>query len=118
MRLAVALHLRHLVDALPLGARLRVLARDRLAGEGVDLREHDPVREVAVVGDREDVAAGLVFIGLEDFPQILGVVAAERLDRRVRLDLPRLVGAVAEDDDAVQIVAARVRGPLVADERT
>ena len=67
--------------------------------------------------DREDIAAGLVLVGLEvpsTGPSGSSLPAGR--DRGVRLDLAGLVGAVAEDDDAMQVVAAGVRGPLVADE--
>ena len=116
MCLAVALDLGGLVQRLPARAGLGVLLRDRLAGEGIDFREHDAVRQVAVMRDRKELAAGLVLVGLQVFPQVLRVVAADRADRRVGLDLACLVAAVAQHHDAVQVVAARVRGPLEADE--
>ena len=50
-------------------------------------------------------------------PEVDRVVAAERRERRVGLDEDRLRPVSAEDDVAVQVVAARVRGPLEADER-
>ena len=84
--------------------------------EGIDLRERDPVRQVAVVRNREDLTAGLVLVGLQHVPQVLRVVAAHGPHGRIRLDLTCLVAAVAKDDDAVQIVATRVRGPFVTDE--
>ena len=64
MRLAVALGLGHLVEPLPPGALLDIVLVDRLAGEGLDHREHAAVGEVAVVRDRQHVAAGLVLVGL------------------------------------------------------
>ena len=79
--------------------------------------KHDPVRQVAVVRDCKDLSARLVFVGLQVFPEILRVVAADRANRRIRFDLPGLVAAVAHDHDAVQVVAGGVRGPLEADER-
>ena len=51
VRLAVALDLGRFVEPLPFGARLGVLAVDRLAGEGFDYREHAPVGKIAVMGD-------------------------------------------------------------------
>ena len=50
-------------------------------------------------------------------PQVARIVAAERRQRGERLDQARLRAVVAEDDVAMKIVAAGVRGPLVADER-
>ena len=62
------------------------------------------------------LAAGLLLVGRHPLPEVARVVAAERLLRRVGLDLAGLLAVVAEDDVAVQVVAAGVRGPLVADE--
>ena len=78
MGLAVALDLGRLVEPLPLGARLGIFAIDRLAGEGLDHREHAAVGEIAVMGDGEHVAAGLVLVGRHPFPQVARIVAAER----------------------------------------
>ena len=116
MRLAVALDLRGFVEALPLRAGLGILAVDLLAGERLDDREHAAVAQVAVVRDGEHVAAGLLLVRGHPLPQVAGIVAAQRLLRGVRLDPAGLVAVVAEDDVAVQVVAAGVRGPLVADE--
>ena len=117
MRLPIALDLRRLVQALPLRARFGIFAIDRLAGEGLDDREHPAVREIAVMGDREHAPAGLVLVGRQPFPQIARIVAAERRHDRIRHDAAGLVATVAEDHVAVEIVAAGVRRPLVADER-
>ena len=54
------------------------------------------------------------FRTLHPGPQLLGVLA---VPRRERQDLVGLVLAVAEHDVAVQVVALRHRGPLVADHR-
>ena len=116
MGLAVALDLRRLIEALPLRTGLGIFAVDRLAGEGLDDREHPAVGKIAVVGDGEHVAAGLVLVGRHPLPQVARIVAAERAHRDEGLDAAGLVAVVAEDDVAVQIVAAGVRGPLVADE--
>ena len=119
VRLAVALDLGHLVQRLPLDARLRILTRQRLFAGGVDVpREHPAVGEVAVVGDRQYLAAGLVLIGLQNLPEIFRRGAARGRISRERLGLARLVGAVTIDDHTMQVVARRhLRGPLVADER-
>ena len=91
MRFAVALGLRRLVEPFPPGALLDIFLVHRLAGEGLDQREHAAVGQVAVVGDRQHVAAGLVLIGLHPLPQVARIVAAERLQRRVGHDLVGLV---------------------------
>ena len=59
VRLAGPLGLGRLVERLPPGARLGVALVDLLA-EGLDHREHDAVAQVAVVGDGEHLAAGLL----------------------------------------------------------
>ena len=64
----------------------------------------------------EHLAAGLFFVIGHPFPQVAGIVAAERRLGGEGLDQAGLRAVVAEDDVAVQVVAAGVRGPLVADE--
>ena len=109
MRLAVALHLRGLVEPLPLRARLGILAIDRFA-ERLDDREHLAVAQVAVVRDGQHAAAGLLFVGVHPFPQLDGIVAAQRRRAGDRLDLAGFVAVVAEDDVAMEVVAlARAR---------
>jgi hypothetical protein len=49
-------------------------------------------------------------------PAFHDLVAAHRRLRRERQDLARLFAVVAENDVAMQVVPARVRGPFVADE--
>ena len=112
---AIALHLGSLIEHLPTGTLLGILAIDLLAGEGFDDREHRAVAEIAVVGDGENLAAGLVLVLLQPFPKIARIVAPRR-QRRKRHHLARLVGAVAENDIAVKVVATGVRGPLIADD--
>src|SRR4029453_19211082 len=77
MRLAVALDLRDLVEALAVRPRLGVLPVDGLAREGLDEGEHATVREVAVVGDGEHLPAGLLLVRAHPLPQITWVVAAQ-----------------------------------------
>ena len=115
MSFAVALDLGDFVDVLPTRAGLGVLAVDRLVGARLDHREHDAVREVAVVGDREHVAAGLLLVGRHPFPEIAGIVAAGR-QRRIGHDLACKIAVVAEQHVAVEIVAAGVRRPFIADD--
>ena len=55
--------------------------------------------------DGEHAAAGFLFVGVHPFPQVDGIVAAERRIEGERLDLAGLVAVVAEDDVAMQVVA-------------
>ena len=116
MRFAVALDLRHLVERLPAHPVLGIFAVDPRAGEQLDDREHDAVAQIAVVREREDFGAGLFLGRRHPLPQVARIRAAERRQRRVRLDQRGLGAAVAPDDIAMQIVSAGVRGPLIADE--
>jgi hypothetical protein len=114
MRLVVALLLRDLDDRLPTGTRRRVVLRDRLPDE-VDVGEHEAAADVAVVRDRERLAAGVLLVRAQHLPEVLRIRAVELRERPRAV---RLGGAVAEDDDTMDIVAAGHRRPLVADERT
>jgi hypothetical protein len=114
--LAVTLDLRHLVERLPLGAGFGVGAIHRPAGERLDDREHDPVAQVAVVGDGEHPPGGLLLVRLHPLPEIARVVAAQGLEGGVGLHEARLETAVPKDHHPVQVVAGGVRRPLVADE--
>ena len=96
VRLARTLGLRHLVQALPAGARLGVGAVHRLA-ERLDDREHESVAQVAVVRDGEHAPARLVLVGLHPLPEVRRIVAAVRRIHGERVDLDRLVAAVAVD---------------------
>ena len=70
------------------------------------------------MGDGEHLAAGLLPRGSPATSRgPRGLSLPERLHRGVRLDQAGLGAVVAEDDVAVQVVAAGVGGPLVADER-
>ena len=108
MRFPIPFDLRRFIQALPLRTRFRIFAIDRLAGEGLDDREHPAVGEIAVMGDRQHAPAGLVLVGRQPFPQIARIVAAERRHDRIRHDAAGLVGAIAEDHVAVEIVSAGV----------
>ena len=114
MGLAIALDLRRLVEPLPFGPLLSILAVDRLAGERIHHREHDAVREVAVVGEGEHVAAGLFLKCCHVFPQVARIVASR--EHREGHHLAGELRVVTEDDVAVEIVAAGVRGPFETDE--
>ena len=69
------------------------------------------------MGDRQHVAAGLVLVGLHPFPQIARIVAATVASTVKGSTRLALSPTVAEDDIAVEIVAAGIRGPFIADER-
>ena len=101
--------------AAPTRALLGILAVEPLA-ESLDHGEHRAIAQIAVVRDGQHAAAGLLLVGLHPFPQLDRIVAAVRRIHGERVDLARLVAVVAEDDVAMQVVAAGVRGPLVADE--
>ena len=73
MSLAVALDLCYLVKSLETHPRPGVFLGQRLAAVGLHSIEHEPIREVAVVGDGKDFAAGLIFVTRHPFPEILGV---------------------------------------------
>ena len=108
MRLAVALGLRGLVEPLPSCPLLGILPVDRLA-EGLDDGEHQAVAQIAVVRDGQHAAAGLLLVGLPSTSRArAGLSLPERRIHGERLDLARLVAVVAEDDVAVQVVAAGV----------
>jgi hypothetical protein len=109
VRLAVALDLGHLVERLPLRPGLRIFLTQRSLCDGVDLRKHDAVRKVAVVGDSEYVAAGLVLVGLQELPQIFRIGAALRGVGGGRDSLPCPVAVVTVDHHAVQVLS---RGDL------
>ncbi len=64
--------------------------------------------------DRQQLAAGLLFVLGHPLPELFRVFA---LPGREREHLVGLVLVVAEQDVAVQVVAARHRGPFVADHR-
>ena len=116
MRLAVTLDLGDLVERLPARAGLGIGAVEVSTGEGVDHREHAPVGEIAIMGDRQHLAAGPFLVGGQPAPEVLRVVAAGRAQGGVGLDLPGLVATIPVDDDPVEVVAPGVRRPLVADE--
>jgi hypothetical protein len=113
VRLAVALVLGDLEQRLPARASRSVLGAERLAPHRLD-REHLAAAEVRVVRNHEHTASRLVFVRGEIPPQALRVAAVEGAKRE---DLPRLVGAVCEDDVSVAVVAVRDRRPFETDER-
>src|ERR1700756_3072882 len=105
MGLAVTLDLDRLIEPFPL-----------LTSRGSVEREHAPIREVAVVRYGQHSPVRLVFVSLHPLPQVARVVAAQGLYGCVGFDKARLGRVVAENDIAVQVVAAGIRRPLEADE--
>jgi hypothetical protein len=102
VRLAVALDLGDLDDRFVAGAAPRVARAHRTAA-GFHQLPHQPVRQVAVVRDRQNVPAGGFFIALHIVPQRFGRGVAAIVERQHGLDL---VDRVAENHVAVQVVAA------------
>ena len=113
----VAFDLCRFVETFPLGARLGIFSIDWLFSPRLDHGEHATVRQIAIVSDGKHAAAGLFLIGCHPLPQIAWIVATGR-QRGVWHDLARFIAIVAEDDISVEIVAAGIRRPLVADERS
>ena len=113
VRLAVALHLGDFVERLPAHPALRVVAVERLLRGQRHVVEHQAAGEVAVVRDGEHAGARLPLRLAHPFPQVLGILAVVLRERNHLIGLGL---AVPEDHVAVQVVAGRTRGPLVADE--
>jgi hypothetical protein len=96
MCLAGALHLGDLHQRFPASAALGVVPGHRLIVDG--LRVHDAVADVAVVGDRQDLAAGPLLVVGHERPELLGILAVEGAEGD---DLLYPIGAVAKDHDPV-----------------
>ena len=77
VRLAGALDLRHLEERLPSRPRFGIGAVDRLAIDGLYDGEHQPIREIAVVRDREDIPSGFALVGLHPLPEATRIGRAE-----------------------------------------
>ena len=102
------------VEGFPLSTALGVVAGQRLAGVRVGFdREHQAVRDVTVVGQGEDAAAGFLFISAHPVPEVFGV---EGLGCGERQHLAGAAGVVAIDNVSVQVVACLSRGPFIANE--
>ncbi len=111
MSFAVALGLHHLLQHLPAGAAFRIVARQRLAGK-VHRLKHAAVGEVAIVRDGKHPAACFLFIFLHPLPQLLRILTLPGGERH---HLIRKGFILTKQHVSVQVVAARHRGPLVAD---
>ena len=70
---------------------------------------HQAVAEIAIMGDSEGLTTQLFFIGSQIVPQALGVGAVKH---GIRHDGGRLLRSVPHDDDTVQVVTCRCRGPF------
>src|SRR5690349_1899907 len=116
MGLAIALDLGCLVKRLPPHAVLGVFAVDPLAVERFDDRKHPAVAQIAVVRERKNFGAGLLLNHRHPFPEIAGIWTAEWRQRGERFDEARLRSVVAPNDIAMKVVAASIRGPLIANE--
>ena len=116
MRLAVALDLRGFVKWLPLVALGDIGFVEPLAVPLGVQREHDAVREVPVVCDGQDFAAGLFLVVGQILPKITRVGAALRRCHRVGNHLPCPHWPITHDDNTMHIVALDERGPLETNE--
>ena len=114
MRLALSLDLGDFVQRLVARPHLSPLAGHRRPVE-LFLLEHAAVRHVAVVRNRQHLAAGVLFVGGHPFPELGRILGLESRQRQAG---QRAISAVAEDDVSVQVVAAvRVDRPFVCNER-
>ena len=115
MGFAVAFDLGGLVEGFPFGALLNVGLVEPLAVILGANWEHDAVRQVAIVGDGEHVAARAGFVVGQPFPQLARILAALGWIGGERHHLAGPVAIVAVDHHPVHVCAADQRGPFVAD---
>src|SRR6202171_2055890 len=116
MGLAVALDLRGFVERLPAGAVLCIFAVNSFAVERLDDWKHPAVAQIAVVRKRKNFGAGFFLAHRHPLPEVARIWTAQRRQRGERFDEARLGSVVAPNDIAMKIVAASVRGPLIANE--
>ena len=116
MGLTVTLDLRGFVKRLPAHAVLGIFAVDPLAVERLDDRKHPAIAQIAVVRQRKNFGAGFFLAHRHPLPEVARIGTAERRQRGEGFDEARLGTAIAPDDVAMQVVAASVGGPLIADE--
>src|SRR5437879_12315420 len=116
MGLAIALDLGRLVKRLPTSAVLGIFAVDPFAIERLDDWKHPAVAQIAIVRKRKNFGAGFFLAHRHPFPEIAGIWTAQRRQRGEGFDEASLGSVVAPNDIAMKIVAAGVRGPLIADE--
>ena len=116
MGLAIALDLGRLVKRLPAHAVFGIFAVDPLAVERLDDWKHPAVAQIAVVRKRKNFGAGLFLNHRHPLPEVARIWTAQRRQRGERFDETCLCSVVAPDDIAMKVVAAGIRGPLIADE--
>src|ERR1700752_14249 len=116
MGLAIAFDLRGFVERLPTGAVFRLFAVVPLAVEGIDDWKHPAVAQIAVVRERKNFGAGFLLNHRHPLPEVTRIWTAQRRQRGERVDELCLCSVVSPNDIAVKMVAASVRGPLIADE--
>ena len=73
MRFTISFDLGNLIERLPTRTRFGIALCQGLAGDGIDLREHEAITQVAVMRQRQQLTSGLLFIRLHPFPQVFGV---------------------------------------------
>ena len=112
MGFAVALDLGGFDERLEPGSHRRQFPGERLAVEGLH-REHAAVAQVAVVGDRQHLATGLLLELGQVLPEVFRILAVELRERQGAVRDARIA---AEEHVAVQVVAAD-GGPLETDDR-
>src|SRR5882757_3111680 len=116
MGLAVTFDLRGFVERLPTGAVLCIFAVDSFAIERLDDWKHPAVAQIAIVCKRKNFGTGFFLAHRHPLPEVARIWTAQRRQRGERFDETRLCSVVAPNDIAMKIVAASVRGPLIADE--
>src|SRR6185369_3219860 len=114
MGLAIALDLRGLIERLPARPVLRIFAVDPFAIERLDDWKHPAVTQIAVVCQRKNLRAGFFLDHRHPFPEIARIWTADRRQRGERFDETSLGAVIAPNDIAVKVVAASIRGPLIA----
>ena len=74
--------------------------------------EHQAIAEIAIVRDSNGFPASLFLVGRQVRPEILRVIAVKQ---RERYGLAGLVGTIPKNNDTMEIVATRCRGPFKSD---
>ncbi len=113
MGLAVPLDLGDLVDRLPATPAFGVGPCNWLAIE-VPQREHQPVTQIAVVGNRQNLATGFPLVTGHKSPEVFRILAVHRGKRP---QTRRFIRTVPVDHVAVQIAVFVSGTPLVSDKR-
>ena len=116
MGLAVPFNLGGLVQGFPLGAALSPALIQGLTVALLYRGKHDAIGEVAVVGNGQHLATGILFVVLHPGPEVAGCGAALGGLCGEGHRLAALVAAIPVHDHAVHVVTAHQGCPLVADE--